>query len=287
MPHETITIDTDQWAVVPRKATGEMLGHVMGISIAGTLRHWDELLACAPRPEQNDSYVTIHIDHHDRLECCRRLLEIIAVGDSENPQEDAKQELVAHGFWEERPEPVRQPKPAFWVRRHPDGRLTNEVLSDSVIEQVRKDSGAWIPLFTEHQPAPRPGFAEQLEIKTLSTQLNAVTELLRAREREIAELKKEAPRTVPTSERTGPTGKTLWTATMPDRRKKKHPIPTSERLPTEADADPWNRVAWYDDMRGTWILSDWSTPPFKQDWFGATHWQPTGLQRPPAPGVGS
>lgn len=62
------------------------------------------------------------------------------------------------------------------------------------------------------------------------------------------------------------------------------PIPTSERLPTEADADPWGDVAWYDDMRECWTISDWHTPPRIYDRFNSTHWQPTGLQRPPAPG---
>ena len=47
--------------------------------------------------------------------------------------------------------------------------------------------------------APRPTPSEQLEIKTLSTQLHAVTELLRAREREIAELKQPA-QPIPTPE---------------------------------------------------------------------------------------
>ena len=46
-----------------------------------------------------DSSVTIHIDQYDKLECCRRLLEIIATGDSEDPRKDAEDELVAHGFW--------------------------------------------------------------------------------------------------------------------------------------------------------------------------------------------
>jgi hypothetical protein len=41
---------------------------------------------------------------------------------------------------------TRAARPAAWVRRHPDGTLTGELLLDSRIEQVRKDSGAWVPL---------------------------------------------------------------------------------------------------------------------------------------------
>lgn len=37
-------------------------------------------------------------------------------------------------------------KPVAWVRRHPDGALTNQFLEDAVIEPVRKASGAWLPL---------------------------------------------------------------------------------------------------------------------------------------------
>ncbi|OYQ41056.1 hypothetical protein CHU94_08060 [Rhodoferax sp. TH121] len=43
--------------------------------------------------------VTISVDYFEKLECCRRLLEIIATGDSEDPRKDAEDELVAHGFW--------------------------------------------------------------------------------------------------------------------------------------------------------------------------------------------
>ena len=53
-------------------------------------------------------------------------------------------------------------KPVAWVRRHPDGTLTGELLLDSQIEQVRKDSGAWVPLV----PAPPPGVDVPGEGKT-------------------------------------------------------------------------------------------------------------------------
>lgn len=37
-------------------------------------------------------------------------------------------------------------QPVAWIRQHPDGSLTREVLLDSVIEDARKASGAWVPL---------------------------------------------------------------------------------------------------------------------------------------------
>lgn len=59
-------------------------------------------------------------------------------------------------------------------------------------------------------------------------------------------------------------------------------IPTSERLPTEADADFESNVAAFDGM--CWFLVHWSS---LYSGFGKktyTHWQPTHLKRPPAPG---
>jgi hypothetical protein len=37
-------------------------------------------------------------------------------------------------------------EPVAWIRQHPDGTLTNEVLPNWMIEPVRRDSGAWLPL---------------------------------------------------------------------------------------------------------------------------------------------
>jgi hypothetical protein len=37
-------------------------------------------------------------------------------------------------------------EPLAWIRQHPDGTLTNEVLPNWMIEPVRRDSGAWLPL---------------------------------------------------------------------------------------------------------------------------------------------
>lgn len=41
--------------------------------------------------------------------------------------------------------PARGPIVA-WVRRRPDGSLTDEYLPDASIESVRKQSGAWLPM---------------------------------------------------------------------------------------------------------------------------------------------
>ena len=38
-------------------------------------------------------------------------------------------------------------KPIAWARVHPDGTYTNEFLADGAIEDVRKTSGAWVPLY--------------------------------------------------------------------------------------------------------------------------------------------
>lgn len=42
---------------------------------------------------------------------------------------------------------VEQGEPVAWVRCHPDGTLTDELMPNSIIEVVRKYSGAWVPLF--------------------------------------------------------------------------------------------------------------------------------------------
>ena len=44
-------------------------------------------------------------------------------------------------------------KPVAWIRAHPDGTLSYDLLRDDQIEQVRKDSGAWRALFTADQLA--------------------------------------------------------------------------------------------------------------------------------------
>lgn len=44
-----------------------------------------------------------------------------------------------------------------WIRRHPDGTLTGEMLTDGAIEPVRKASGGWLPmgLIAKKEPAAR------------------------------------------------------------------------------------------------------------------------------------
>lgn len=43
--------------------------------------------------------------------------------------------------------------PIAWIRRHPDGRLTDEVLPNWRIEEARKQSGAWTPLYAQQADA--------------------------------------------------------------------------------------------------------------------------------------
>lgn len=54
-------------------------------------------------------------------------------------------------------------EPVAWVRRHPDGALTAELLEHAVIEPVRKNSGAWVPLYT----APVAAQAQPLDIQPI------------------------------------------------------------------------------------------------------------------------
>lgn len=58
------------------------------------------------------------------------------------------------------------------------------------------------------------------------------------------------------------------------------PIPTSERLPTEADADCDGRVfVWMHASRGKcWLMTHWMNARH------GDYWLPTGLKMPPAPG---
>lgn len=43
-------------------------------------------------------------------------------------------------------------EPVAWIRRHPNGALSNELLIHVQVEQVRRDSGAWVPLYTHLAP---------------------------------------------------------------------------------------------------------------------------------------
>lgn len=73
-------------------------------------------------------------------------------------------------------------EPVAWVRRHPDGALTAEFLEHAAIEPVRKNSGAWVPLYTA-PVAAQPGLTQQT--------LDDVMAGIPARDAEIAALRKE------------------------------------------------------------------------------------------------
>ena len=40
-------------------------------------------------------------------------------------------------------------EPVAWIRKHPDGLYADELLPNWQIEKVRKESGAWVPLYTQ------------------------------------------------------------------------------------------------------------------------------------------
>lgn len=44
-------------------------------------------------------------------------------------------------------QPAASVEPVAWARRHPDGALTAEFIEHDAIEDVRKRSGAWVPLY--------------------------------------------------------------------------------------------------------------------------------------------
>ena len=73
-------------------------------------------------------------------------------------------------------------EPVAWVRRHPDGALTAEFLEHAAIEPVRKNSGAWVPLYTA-PVATQPGLTQQT--------LDDVMAGIPARDAEIEALRKE------------------------------------------------------------------------------------------------
>lgn len=58
------------------------------------------------------------------------------------------------------------------------------------------------------------------------------------------------------------------------------PTPTIERLPTEADGDYRGRIWRYNKHGGACVM--WFHVR-ENDW-GYTHWLPTGMKKPPAPG---
>lgn len=62
------------------------------------------------------------------------------------------------------------------------------------------------------------------------------------------------------------------------------PIPTSERLPTRDDADDSDHVWWWCSSPGQWELRHYIDGFVQLYRRMYTHWLPTGLTRPPAPG---
>lgn len=48
-------------------------------------------------------------------------------------------------------QPQIEQEPVAWIRRHPNGALSNELLIHVQVEQVRRESGAWVPLYTHPQ----------------------------------------------------------------------------------------------------------------------------------------
>jgi len=62
-------------------------------------------------------------------------------------------------------------EPVGWMRRHPDGTLTGEFLTDATIEPVSKQSGAWVPVY-DH---PTDGLRE---ITRLSNEVGRLTNKL-------------------------------------------------------------------------------------------------------------
>lgn len=51
-----------------------------------------------------------------------------------------------------RPEPAQEA--VAWIRVHPDGTYTDDILPEWRIEQVRRDSGGWVRLVRGDSPAP-------------------------------------------------------------------------------------------------------------------------------------
>lgn len=49
--------------------------------------------------------------------------------------------------------PAVSAEPVAWIRRHPSGELTTEILPDPFIEEVRRASGAWLPLYISTPPS--------------------------------------------------------------------------------------------------------------------------------------
>ena len=59
------------------------------------------------------------------------------------------------------------------------------------------------------------------------------------------------------------------------------PVPTSERLPTEADAGETGLIWWWSSLYSRFDLYSWNNQAARRT---SKYWQPTGLTRPAAPG---
>lgn len=77
----------------------------------------------APQPEQ------VALDERDAL---RRALEIIAVGDAQNPQAQAAEELIALGYWRDIPE-ARSAAPIDGLGGNPDSVFDAPVAPDPAV----------------------------------------------------------------------------------------------------------------------------------------------------------
>jgi hypothetical protein len=76
-----------------------------------------------------------------------------------------------------------------------------------------------------------------------------------------------------------PVGTKLYT--HPPAQEQPASVRTSERMPTEADADPFGKVAWWNYVYKFWLLLPWDQKLVdKSIW---SRWQPTGLRKPPEP----
>ena len=120
---------------------------------------WPDLCEDAPalQPIAYAEFEKVQLQRNE----LRRALEIIAVGDAQNPQAQAADELIALGYWRDIPEarkPAPQPEPsraqlmreAGYTRRP----TLRELSSDAAAPSAKSQAGdVWLPIET----APRDG----------------------------------------------------------------------------------------------------------------------------------
>jgi len=56
---------------------------------------------------------------------------------------------------------AEQAEPVAWIRKHPDGTLSDDLLPNWQIEPVRKNSGAWMPLYAAPQAEQREPLSDE------------------------------------------------------------------------------------------------------------------------------